>query len=124
MIGPSTPRGSTTRSTKICTQTAWGPSARLKSERKDLIDWLRRKARDDKPSLALADKLEAGKPNTRCKRAACLECSHAAPQLVTPRFLEEQLSAGTICISVVSAVGVRKLGHLSAPNLPDEGASQ
>ena len=100
----------------------WGPGARLKSERKDLIDWLRKKAKDDKPSLALADKLEGCKPNTRCKSAACPECSHAAAQLVTQvtrRFLKEQLSAGTIvCMSIVPADGASKPGNLT----PDQHA--
>ena len=73
----------------------WGSGTRLKNERKDLIDWLRKKAKDDQPSFALADKLEACKPNHRCKSAACPECSHAARQLVTEvarRFLKEQPS--------------------------------
>ena len=95
----------------------WGPGARLKNERKELVNRLRKKAKNDPASLALADKLESCKPNTRCKSAACPECSHAAAQLVTEvaqRFLKEQLSAGTIvCVSIVPADGASKPGKLS-----------
>jgi hypothetical protein len=97
--------------------TAWVPGVRLKRERKDLIDWLRRK-KDDKPSLTLADKLEACKPDTRCKSAACPECSYAARQLVTEvarRFLNEQPSSKTtiVCVSIVPADGTSKPGTLT-----------
>ena len=93
----------------------WGSGTRLKNERKDLIDWLRKKAKDDQPSFALADKLEACKPNHRCKSAACPECSHAARQLVTEvarRFLKEQPST-TVCVSIVPADGASKPGNLT-----------
>jgi hypothetical protein len=53
----------------------------LNREREALVDWLRKK--DDKPSLALADKLEGCKRNHRCKSAACPECAYAATRLLT-----------------------------------------
>ncbi len=96
----------------------WGPGARLRRERKAIIEWLRKKHKDDKPSLALADKLEGCKPHTRCKSAACPECSHAARQLVTQvarRFLKEQPSSDTtiVCVSIVPADGASKPGNLA-----------
>jgi hypothetical protein len=63
----------------------------LNREREALIDWLRKK--DDKPSLALAEKLEACKPKARCKSPACPECAYAAKQLLTTvvkKYLEGQ----------------------------------
>jgi hypothetical protein len=96
---------------------AWGRGALLKRERKDLIDWLRKKANGKQAAIELADKLEGCKPNTRCKSAACPECSHAAAQLVTEvarRFLKEQPSSDTIvCVSTVPADGASKPGKLS-----------
>jgi hypothetical protein len=90
--------------------TAWVPGVRLKRERKDLIDWLRKKANGEQAAIQLADKLEACKPDTRCKSAACPECSYAARQLVTEvarRFLNEQPSSKTtiVCVSIVPADG-------------------
>jgi len=64
--------------------TAWGKGLKLKRERKARVNWLYRKHKDDKPSLALADKLETCKPNSRCKSPACPECGYAARQLLTP----------------------------------------
>jgi hypothetical protein len=100
-----------------CYAGLWGRGAELKRARKDLVEWLR-KEKDDKPSLALADKLEACKPNIRCKSAACPECGFAAQQLVsavTLKFLREQAnSGGTIaCVSIVPSDGASKPGQLS-----------
>jgi hypothetical protein len=97
----------------------WVPGVSLKRERKDLVDWLRKKANGDPAAIQLADKLEACKPNTRCKSAACPECSYAARQLVTEvarRFLTEQPSSKMtiVCLSVVPADGASKPGQLSA----------
>ena len=96
---------------------AWGPGARLKRERKDLVTRLRKKANGNEATLALADKLEGCKPGHRCKSAACPECSHAARQLVTQvtqRFLSDQPSSDTIvCVSIVPADGASKPGQLS-----------
>jgi hypothetical protein len=98
--------------------TGWGPGARLRRERKDLVNRLRKKHKDDKLSLALADKLEACSPNTRCKSAACPECSHAAQQLVTQvtrRFLKEHPNPEMtiVCVSIVPADGASKPGNLT-----------
>jgi hypothetical protein len=57
-----------------------GPGAQLKRERKDRIEWLRKKYKNDPASLALADKLEGCKTDTRCKSAACPECAYARPR--------------------------------------------
>ncbi len=98
---------------------AWGPGARLKRERKDLVTRLRKKANGNEATLALADKLEGCKPGHRCKSAACPECSHAARQLVTQvtqRFLSDQPSSDTIvCVSIVPADGASKPGNLASP---------
>jgi hypothetical protein len=95
----------------------WGPGLGLKRERKDLIDWLRKKANGKQAAIELADKLEGCKPNTRCKSAACPECSHAARQLVTEvarRFLSDQPSSDTIVrVSIVPADGTTKPGTLT-----------
>jgi hypothetical protein len=89
----------------------WGPGLGLKHERKERVEELRKK-KDDKPSLALADKLESCKPNTRCKSPACPECSYAGQELgtdVTLNFLKARPSAETIvCVSVVPADGTTK----------------
>jgi hypothetical protein len=61
----------------------FGPGPRLKRERNDLIDWQRKKCKDDKSSLALAEKLETCKPKARCKSPACPECAYATKQWLT-----------------------------------------
>jgi hypothetical protein len=106
----------------------WGPGARLKRERKDLIKWLRKKANGKQAATQLADKLESCEPNTRCKSAACPECAYAARQLVTAvarRFLKERPSSDTIvCLSIVPADGASKPGKRSLVTLLDESDSQ
>ena len=37
----------------------------MKRERKHRVDWLRKKGNGNEATLALADKLEGGKPHTR-----------------------------------------------------------
>jgi hypothetical protein len=64
----------------------------LKRERKAIIEWLRKKHKDDKLSLALADKLESCKPHARCKSAACAECAYAAQRLVIRCILRTSAS--------------------------------
>lgn len=85
---------------------------------------LRKKAKNDPASLVLAGTLETCKPNTRCKSAACPQCSHAAQQLVTHvthRFLKEQPSSDTIaCVNIVPADGASKPGKPFTLNLLDE----
>jgi hypothetical protein len=96
---------------------SWGPGARLKRERQELVNRLRKKANGKQAAIQLADKLEGCKPQARCKSAACPECNHAAAQLVTQvarRFLKEQPSSDTIvCVSIVPADGVSKPGNLT-----------
>jgi hypothetical protein len=96
---------------------AWGPGARLKRERKDLVTRLRKKANGNEASLALADKLGSCQPNHRCKSGACPECAYATQQLVTQvaqRFLSDQPSSDTIvCLSIVPADGASKPGNLT-----------
>jgi hypothetical protein len=100
-----------------CYARAWGPGARLKRERKDRVERLRKKGDGDEATPAVADKLEGCKPNARCKSAACPECSYAAKQLVTQvaqRFLSDQPSSETIvCVSIVPADGATKPGNLT-----------
>jgi hypothetical protein len=95
----------------------WGPGARLKRERKELVNRLRKKANGKQAAIRLADKLEGCKPRVRCKSAACPECAYAARQLVTAvarRFLKEQPSSDTIvCVSIVPADGASKPGNLT-----------
>jgi hypothetical protein len=62
---------------------AWGPGARLKRERKDLVTRLRKKANGKQAASELAEKLDRCKPQARCKSAACPECGYAARQLVS-----------------------------------------
>jgi hypothetical protein len=99
--------------------TAWQNGNELKRERKDLIDWLRKKHNDNHPCQALADKLEGCKPNARCKSAACPECSNAAQDLVTKvtrKFLKEKAKTATVvAVSIVPADGTTAPGHLT-PN--------
>ena len=100
-----------------CYARPWGPGARLKRERKDLVTRLRKKANSKQAAIELAEKLEGCKPHARCKSAACPECSHAARQLVTQvarRFLSDQPSSETIvCLSIVPADGASKPGTLT-----------
>jgi hypothetical protein len=99
--------------------TAWQNGNELKRERKDLINWLRKKYKDHHPCQALADKLEGCKPNARCKSAACPECSNAAQGLVTKvtrRFLKKQAKmAKIVAVSIVPADGTCAPGQLT-PN--------
>ena len=81
----------------------WTSGVALRKERKDLIDWLRKKYNDNQACQALADKLEGCRPNARCKSPACPECSTAAQDLVTEvarQFLKEKAKTATIvCVS-------------------------
>ncbi len=101
-----------------CYARAWGPGARLKRERKDLVTRLRKKANGKQAAIELVDKLEGCKPHARCKSAACPECSYAARQLVTQvarQFLSDQPSSDTaiVCVSIVPADGATKPGNLT-----------
>jgi hypothetical protein len=97
----------------------WTSGVALRKERKDLIDWLRKKYKDNQACQALADKLEGCKRDARCKSAACPECSAAARDLVTEvarKFLKEKAKTATIvCLSIVPADGITNPGQLSLP---------
>jgi hypothetical protein len=96
----------------------WGKGLKLKRERQNLINWLRKKYKDDPRCLALADKLEHCKPKARCKSPVCPECAYAATQLLTPitkKYLNDQAEVGNqiVCISIVPADGITNPGQLS-----------
>jgi hypothetical protein len=87
----------------------------LNRERKSRLKWLRKKFRDDVPSLALADKLEGCKPKARCKSPACPECAYAAEQWLTSvieKYLVNKVSM-IVCLSIVPPDGIINPGQLS-----------
>jgi hypothetical protein len=100
----------------------WTSGVALRKERRDIIDWLRKKFKDDNRSLALADKLESCKKKARCKSPACAECATAAQDLVTEvtrKFLKEKgKTAKLVAVSIVPADGTNKPGQLT----PDQHA--
>jgi hypothetical protein len=98
--------------------TGLGKGTKLKNGRQHRVDWLRKKFKDDKPSITLADKLEGCRPSARCKSPACPECSNAAKQLLTTiikKYLSDQARAGSkiACVSIVPADGIVAPGQLS-----------
>jgi hypothetical protein len=84
---------------------AWNNGRELKAQRNELIEWLRKKYKDNQACQDLANKLETCKRDARCKSAACPECSNAAQRLVTEvtrRFLKEKAKTATsVCVSIV-----------------------
>jgi hypothetical protein len=124
VIGGSTLAGSFVD--EDCYATGWGPGARLKRDRQELVNRLRKKANDKQVAVQPADKLEGCKATAGCESGACPECSHAARQLVTQvtrRFLKEQPSSDTIaCMSIVPRAS--KPGKPFTVNLLDESDSQ
>jgi hypothetical protein len=95
----------------------WTSGVALRKERYELIDWLRKKYKDNQACQSLANKLEACKRGARCKSPACPECSAAARDLVTEvarKFLKEKAKTATIvCVSIVPANGITSPGQLS-----------
>ena len=89
----------------------------LKSEREDLVAWLRKKGKKSQAYLDLADKLDPCRPKHRCKSPACPECGAAGQRLMataTRQFLKAQANGGTIvCVTVVPADGLIKPGKLN-----------
>jgi hypothetical protein len=89
----------------------------LKSEREDLVAWLRKKGKKSQAYLDLADKLDPCRPKHRCKSPACPECGAAGQRLMataTRQFLKAQANGGTIvCVTVVPADGMIKPGKLN-----------
>jgi hypothetical protein len=97
---------------------AKGPKGEeLKSEREDVVAWLRKKGKKSQACLDLADKVDQCRPKHRCKSPACPECATAGQRLVaaaTRQFLKAQANGGTIvCITVVPADGMTKPGKLN-----------
>jgi hypothetical protein len=85
----------------------------LKGEREELIDWLRKKARDNQQAQALADKLEECRRKRRCKSGTCPECVDAARRLFSKtlrRYLKNKPNVA--CITIVPADGIAKKGTL------------
>jgi hypothetical protein len=95
----------------------WTSGVALRKQRRDRIEWLRKKYKDNQACQSLANKLEACKRGARCKSPACPECSAAARDLVTEvtrRFLKEKAKTATIvCVSIVPADGTSNRGQLS-----------
>jgi hypothetical protein len=92
---------------------------RLERKRENLIGWLRKKYKDDPPSLTLADRLGGCKRNHRCKSPACPECAYAAEQWltsVTEKYLDNKAQAGSpiVCLRIVPDDGITNPGQLSA----------
>jgi hypothetical protein len=97
---------------------AKGPKGEeLKSEREDLVAWLRKKGKKSQKCLDLADKLDQCRPKHRCKSPACPECGAAGQRLMataTRQFLKAQANGGTIvCVTVVPDDGLIKPGKLN-----------
>jgi hypothetical protein len=95
----------------------WTSGVALRKERAELVDWLRKKYKDNQACQSLAHKLQACKRGARCKSPACPECSTAAQDLVTQvtrKFLKEKAKTATIvCVSIVPADGITNPGQLS-----------
>ena len=98
--------------------TGLGKGTKLKNERQQRVDWLRKKFKDDQPCQTLAEKLEGCKPQARCKSPACPECAYAARRLLTTtikKYLNGQALSGNniACLSIVPADGITNPGQLS-----------
>jgi len=89
----------------------------LKSEREDLVAWIRKKGKKSQACIDLADELDNCRPKHRCKSPACPECATAGQRLVaaaTRQFLKAQANGDTIvCVTVVPADGIIKPGKLN-----------
>jgi hypothetical protein len=88
-----------------------------KSEREDLVAWLRKKGKRNQACLTLADKLADCRPKHRCKSAACPECAPAGQRLVSRvvrRFLKAPANGGKVVwATIIPADGMTKSGKLS-----------
>jgi hypothetical protein len=51
--------------------TGFGKGPKLKRERRDRVDWLRKRYKNNQACQGLADKLEGCKRKGRCKSAVC-----------------------------------------------------
>ena len=90
----------------------------LKSEREDRINWFRKKGKNSRPCLDLADELERCRPKHRCKSPACAECADAGQRLVAKvvrKFLKLQAGDDTkiVCVTIIPADGLIKAEKLN-----------
>jgi hypothetical protein len=86
---------------------------KLERKRQKLVNWLRKKAKDNERAQELADKVEACRPKHRCKSAACPECGDAAQRLFAKaarRYLKGK--SGVACVTIVPADGTTNRGDL------------
>src|SRR5450759_3054467 len=56
---------------------------KLERKRQKLVNWLRKKAKNNERAQVLADKIEKCRRKHRCKSGACPECADAAQRLFT-----------------------------------------
>jgi hypothetical protein len=97
---------------------ATGPKGdKQKSERENLVVWLRKKGKGNQACIDLADKLDRCKPKHRCQSPACAECATAGQRLmagVARRFLKGQNGddVGIVCVTIIPADGMVKPGKL------------
>ena len=83
---------------------------KIKGRRKELVVWLRSKRRRlPSQCQALADKLDACRPRSRCGSGACPECAKAAQRHFSRtlrRFLKKDETPGeVVCVSVIPIDG-------------------
>ena len=99
-----------------------GPGVRLGVEKRELVEWLRKKYGFDPASMGLADRLEGCKTDHRCLSPACPKCSDAAQAFTTEvvgKFLADHPDRDNIVfVSVVPSDGGIAQGKLSADQHP------
>lgn len=91
-----------------------GKRKKLERKREKLVNWLRKKAKDNEEAQELADMVETCRPKNRCKSGACPECADAAQRLfvkVARRYLKR--ISGVACVTIVPADGTTARGGLS-----------
>jgi hypothetical protein len=90
-----------------------GKRKKLERKRQKLVNWLRKKAKDNERAQVLADKVETCRPKHRCKSGACPECTDAAQRLFAKaarRYLKAK--TGVVCVTIVPADGALSPGGL------------
>jgi hypothetical protein len=86
---------------------------KLERKREKLVNWLRKKAKDNEHAQDLADKVETCRPKHRCKSGACPMCTDAAQRLFAKaarRYLKDK--SGIACVTIVPADGTTNRGGL------------
>jgi hypothetical protein len=86
---------------------------KLERKRQKLVNWLRKKAKNNEHAQELADKIETCRPKHRCKSGACPECADAAQRLFAKaarRYLKGK--SGIACVTIVPADGTTNRGGL------------